>query len=90
MVQRRNTELATSAARSNKLVSSLFPGEIKERILEQQDISTKKQPRGFTRFENEGGMRPLAKVYLETTIMFLDLAGFTSCKFSIFPWSVFH
>ena len=38
-VQRRNRELVKDAVRSDKLVTSLFPGEIKDKILAQQDVS---------------------------------------------------
>lgn len=104
LVQRRNKELATTAARSDKLVSSLFPGEIKDRILEEQDIETKtndtsfKHPMMVTQGRENGDSncagggttRPLAMVYPDTTIMFADLAGFTSWSSTRTPEQVFE
>lgn len=85
MVQRRNKELATSAARSNKLVSSLFPGAIKQKVLEQQD-----EPDRFSRtLSTTGGLSPLAQLYRETTILFMDLVGFTAWSDSRTPDEVF-
>ena len=90
-VQRRNKELATSAARSNKLVSSLFPGEIKDRVLAQQDVTEDFRTKGFTRPQsNLATATPLAKVYPSTTVLFMDLNGFTSWSNERRPEEVFE
>jgi len=39
VIQRRNDELAKTAARSDKLVSSLFPEGIRDQLLEEQELS---------------------------------------------------
>ena len=71
-VKRRNTELVTSAARTDKLVSSLFPSAIKAELLKQQDqrMSSRNLMGGNLdqTIENR-----LAQVYPETTIIFADL-----------------
>ena len=95
LVQRRNKELTQQAVRSDKLVSSLFPGDIKDRILEQQDVSTcgsqrtsflvdSKQKNTSSIMDNQQ-FSPLAKVppfYLET--------GFTQWSATRPPVEVFE
>ncbi|CAB9526088.1 Receptor-type guanylate cyclase gcy [Seminavis robusta] len=90
-VKRRNKELVRTATRTDKLVSSLFPGDIKSKLLEQQD-------RKGSTFWNTGGERNpqsdindrLAQVYPETTIFFADLAGFTKWSSARPPAEVFE
>lgn len=76
VVQKRNKELATHAARSKKLVSTLFPGEIGDQLLEQQDIGSKKTPEDSSDSAlDKTNASPLAKFYPQTTILFADLVG---------------
>ena len=100
MVQRRHRELVSTAARSNKLVSSLFPGDMKDRILEQQDGSESFGSSRGKMFKRKGSFQvanedceepysPLAKLYPETSIMFGDLEGFTKWSSSRTPEQVF-
>lgn len=86
-VRKRNAELSATAAKSNMLVESLFPGEIKDRLLEQQDISgVQKNSRHLRNKKNDfkqednnkitttkiQDSRPLAAVYEDTTVMFVS------------------
>ena len=43
MVTRRNEKLVTNAAQSNALVSSLFPGIFRDRVLDERAEKTKQQ-----------------------------------------------
>ncbi|CAB9507461.1 Receptor-type guanylate cyclase gcy [Seminavis robusta] len=99
LVQRSNKELTKQAARSDRLVSSLFPRGIKEMILEQQDIPTRKQNKTVAASEttdssiassNNQQFSPMAQVYSNTTILFADLAGFTSWSSTRTPAEVFE
>ncbi|CAB9499730.1 Receptor-type guanylate cyclase gcy [Seminavis robusta] len=100
-VQRRNLELAQDAARSDMLVSSLFPSEIKDKLLAQQDVGDGKGnghhkggipdpcDSGIGN-RNEGGFAHLAKAYPHTTVFFGDLVGFTSWSSTHNPEQVFE
>ena len=97
LVQKRNKELAVTAARSDKLVASLFPAEIKEQILKQQDEqkSPKNKNKSLTSVTNDSGSAlfknasPLAKEYPKATILFSDLVGFTKWSSTRTPEPVF-
>ncbi|CAB9497675.1 Receptor-type guanylate cyclase gcy [Seminavis robusta] len=99
IVQRRNLELAQDAARSDKLVSSLFPGEIKDILLAQQDVGDIKGRKGAvpgfsgsSGFMNQPDLTStqLAKAYPHTTVFFGDLAGFTAWSSTRKPEQVFE
>ncbi|CAB9511106.1 Receptor-type guanylate cyclase gcy [Seminavis robusta] len=90
-VKRRNKELSKTAARSDRLVSSLFPGDIKSKVLEQHDDTD----RSFSNPKKEQAdhgvaHNMLAQVYPETTILFADLVGFTKWSSGRTPAEVFE
>ena len=83
-VQRRNNKLIDRAARSNAIVSSMFPGAIRDRLIgnDSSDGITKRNSGGngkrkLKTFLNEGGSgedndtnaKPLADLFLETTVL---------------------
>jgi hypothetical protein len=93
LVDKRNEMLMTRFARSNAIVASLFPKSIKERLLEEMNMnensSSKNAAAGpsdltlsdSTRVEqptNGTVDKPLADLFLDATILFSDLAGFTA------------
>jgi class 3 adenylate cyclase len=103
-VQNRNEKLISSAAKSNAIVSSLFPDNIRERLLGQSDTTTHKNtPYHLKSFLLDGGdskggnvkdgeiksSRPLADLFLETTVMFADICGFTAWSSAREPSLVF-
>ena len=84
-VERRNTKLLHNAARSNAVVTSLFPGNMRDLVLnrEQQDSSKgggrvqrmKSFLHGDSSGDNRDGLvpgdnKPLAELFLHTTVMF--------------------
>eukprot|EP00934_Nitzschia_sp_Nitz4_P000393 Nitzschia sp. Nitz4//scaffold129_size63868//17137//21252//NITZ4_006196-RA/size63868-processed-gene-0.67-mRNA-1//-1//CDS//3329534896//393//frame0 len=103
-VQRRNEKLVKNAARSNAIVASLFPSNIRDRLLNVPqhpavDDNQKKRTGsiGLKQFMS-GGMvaggdltngKPLADLFLECTIMFADIAGFTAWSSTREPSQVF-
>lgn len=89
-VQRRNEQLADNAAKSNKLVASLFPEQIKDKLLEQQKDSNRKMEFLTASQKEHHDASPLAMNYPQTTIMFADLAGFTSWSSTRTPEEVFE
>lgn len=84
-VTRRNENLVSKAAQSNAIVSSLFPESIKNRLIsqqenEQQNRSNLRSKKGNLKaFLNTGEQlltqKPLADLFLETTVLFADIAG---------------
>ena len=78
-VQRRNEKLVASAARSNAIVSSLFPGNIRDKLMSQQGnneaVESGKKTRSLKSYVTSGGKmevaegKPLAGLYLETTVL---------------------
>jgi hypothetical protein len=85
-VQRRNQQLIERAAHSNAIVSSMFPGNIRDQLIgpHAPTSSDKKKGHSLKTFmasshdgTNGGGSvdKPLADLFLETTILFADISG---------------
>jgi class 3 adenylate cyclase len=102
-VHRRNEKLIASAAKSNAIVTSLFPDNIRERLIGQNnDSNNGKSPNHLKSvlldgvdgkaLQANGGsekMKPLADLFLETTVMFADICGFTAWSSVREPSQVF-
>ena len=96
LVQHRNEKIVLNAARSNAIVSSIFPDAIRDRLLQPDEISTKRKGSGLKSYllTGEGDIgntssKPLADLFLETTIMFADISGFTAWSSVRDPTQVF-
>lgn len=73
------------------IVTQLFPGKMRDHVIASQNHSLKNSKKASTRTSiksfvtgesgegelNEEGNRPLAELFLETTILFGDIVGFT-------------
>lgn len=85
LVNRRQNAVMTSATRTNKLVSSLFPEGVQERLLEEvsssseenQNNSSFKRIKVLSKAESKKG-KPIADLFLDTSILFADICGFTA------------
>eukprot|EP00934_Nitzschia_sp_Nitz4_P000116 Nitzschia sp. Nitz4//scaffold136_size62208//9461//13452//NITZ4_006362-RA/size62208-augustus-gene-0.6-mRNA-1//-1//CDS//3329535600//116//frame0 len=99
-VQRRNEALVSNAARSNAIVASLFPSNIRDRLLNVNqpaaDIRRKSGALGLKGFmsgeagaSDDANSRPLADLFLECTVMFADISGFTAWSSMREPSQVF-
>ena len=93
-VQTRNDKVVYSAARSNAIVSSLFPSNVRARLLAEQEEETNIQKngkngtiRGFLSGEVKQDdecenhvykTKPIADLFPETTVLFGDIVGFTA------------
>lgn len=87
-VQRRNTKMVANAARSNAIVSSLFPSNIRDRLIGNQAptdmVATgngEKKLKSFLSKQQANGLldttsKPLADLFLETTVLFADVSIF--------------
>ena len=95
LVQNRNEKIVATAARSNAIVTSIFPDAIRDRLLQQTVATTK--GRHLRSYLSGGGVegagdqsaKPLADLFLETTIMFADISGFTAWSSVRDPSQVF-
>ena len=89
-VQRRNKKLVTNAARSNAIVTSLFPENVRDRLAGQQGKhgeATKEKARTAAGKSYEDV--PIADLFLESTVMFADIVGFTAWSSVREPAQVF-
>jgi class 3 adenylate cyclase len=86
IVQRRNQKLVFNAARSNAIVTSLFPKNIRDRIVAQEENDG-----AIGKNANKTGQKgpPIADLYLESTILFADVVGFTAWSSVREPSQVF-
>ena len=83
------------AARSNAIVSELFPTQIKDRLLADDRSKIKNflvNREGHDEDEDNVNIRkskPIADLFTDTTIMFADLVGFTAWSSTREPAQVF-
>jgi Adenylate and Guanylate cyclase catalytic domain len=105
-VERRQRKVLTSAERSSAIVSSLFPSSVRDRLYEKSAAQTevpesaKGKLQRFLREDNAGSKpsggasaltsSPIAELYPDTTVLFADIAGFTSWSSVRTPTQVFH
>jgi class 3 adenylate cyclase len=90
LVKRRNDMVVSTATRSNAIVSSLFPVEVRDRLMEDQrnratgtrgKYSTGPnvpQSLGSSKAQQLLFTKPIADLFPEVTVMFADICGFTS------------
>ncbi|CAB9500010.1 Receptor-type guanylate cyclase gcy [Seminavis robusta] len=99
-VQRRQKIVYQSAKQSGKLVQSLFPEQVRDRLYEEQEANEKKasgnewlDKRNQTNMDaSVGDTKPnaIANMYPDCTVMFADIAGFTKWASSRTPTEVFE
>mmetsp|Transcript_94 Transcript_94/g.267 ORF Transcript_94/g.267 Transcript_94/m.267 type:complete len:1155 (-) Transcript_94:417-3881(-) len=102
--KKRNTKVVVNAARSNQLLTSLFPNNIRDRLLEPDDSKKARNSKSPFLNNNKGQLRsfldgdyedrreperPIADLFLGTTIMFADVTGFTAWSSEREPSQVF-
>jgi len=97
-VERRNKKLIQNSARTNAIVTQLFPGKIRDQILQEEKLEPKAGTRAHfksvvngntTGMELTEGSKPLAELFLETTVLFADIVGFTAWSSTREPTHVF-
>jgi len=104
-VQSKNRKVTIAAAKASKIVTSLFPDNIRERMYNEQDVRKKSESEGTT-IHDFFPMRstvsecsdddlamyesePIADLFTATTVMFADIAGFTAWSADRDPTQVF-
>lgn len=93
LVQRRQKDLVSTAARQNAIVASIFPKNIQAKLLAEAEEAEKQKrstvgKAGLRNFLNDVAVsvegtekirsKPIADLFPATTIMFADIVGFTA------------
>jgi Adenylate and Guanylate cyclase catalytic domain len=100
-VERRQYRVASSARQSSAIVSSLFPSTVRDQLYETQagDDKVPKRPWGLpidafstaAATANEWDVNSaIAQLYADTTVIFMDIVGFTNWSSSRQPTQVFQ
>ena len=92
-VERRQTKVMLTATQSSAIVNSLFPANVRDRLMEEQNIN-EKDKKSMAVFQALGHeslphSRPIADLFPEATVMFADIAGFTAWSSVREPSQVF-
>jgi class 3 adenylate cyclase len=103
LVQQRQRNLATTAMKQNALVSSLFPKNIKQKLMDEVGEETRRntfgragiktylgdaRPNGDGKVQ-VGFSKPIADLFTDCTVMFADISGFTAWSSAREPSQVF-
>lgn len=91
LVQRRQKVVLRTAVRSTKIVSSLFPETIRDRVYEnaeENETTARNLTESWATGEPDKNL-PIADLFPNTTILFADLKGFTAWSSERQPVEVF-
>jgi class 3 adenylate cyclase len=100
LVEKRQNMILNKAAHSTAIVSSLFPKQVRDRLLQDEQEEDKTNVKMFstgnrlksyladeTTMKNE--KQTIADLFPDATVMFADIAGFTAWSSTRGPESVF-
>jgi CHASE domain len=82
-VQRRQNHVMAATKRTNAIVTSLFPANVRDRILKdmenqvENDFDYYKNLDANNPHQSASNARPIADLYPDATILFADIVGFT-------------
>jgi len=104
MVNRRNEKLIMNAAKSNAIVSSVFPVNIRDKLIGHKHNSlskggsksnlknfiagTSSDRQSLKDYVENDDSEPLADLFLETSVLFANISGFTAWSSSREPVQV--
>lgn len=100
LVERRQKRVLNAAVRSNAIVSSIFPKQVRDRLEKEALLGTTTKLRGFLEADQgvdhddaKGVLRyktkPIADFFSSATIFFADVEGFTAWSSTREPFQVF-
>jgi len=104
LVERRQKKVYSSAVKNNAIVSSLFPKNVRDRLYKNSAAATanntinqnrsdrtKSRLKTFMREDNnvKNADAPIADLFLNCTVLFADISGFTSWSSARSPDQVF-
>ena len=99
LVERRQKIVMRKAAQTNAIVTSLFPENVRDRLMEQAAakmdeknfVSQNRRLKGYLNGGEDAGMgdTPIADLFPHCTVMFADISGFTAWSSTRDPAQVF-
>jgi Adenylate and Guanylate cyclase catalytic domain len=99
LVERRQNIVLNQAVQSSAIVSSLFPQNVADRLMQQKsnsspcNLSNNKRLKSFLSAShndsNDPNDQPIADLFPHTTVLFADIAGFTAWSSTREPSQVF-
>lgn len=94
LVERRQKLVLQKATQSTAIVTSLFPKQVRDRLLEGDGVgmANKTRLKGFLNGddgEHHNTESPIADLFPHCTVLFADIAGFTAWSSSREPAQVF-
>lgn len=95
LVEKRQRLIESTAKQSTEIVGSLFPENVRDRLLQAGDDFLSPNQRlqnylkGNTKTAQPEKMKPIADVFPFTTVMFADIVGFTAWSSTREPSQVF-
>eukprot|EP00980_Cylindrotheca_fusiformis_P003246 scaffold735_cov116-Cylindrotheca_fusiformis.AAC.16 len=87
-VGRRQRKFMARIKRQDQIVSNVFPAAIRDRLYDDEQKGSK-QDNLLDPLGGGAGGAPLADLFLETTVVFADIAGFTAWSSAREPAQVF-
>jgi class 3 adenylate cyclase len=98
LVERRQSIVLRKAAQSNAIVSSLFPKNVRDQMMQENDTgkgggaSQNNRLKSFLKgdsTDDDVGLQPIADLFPHCTVFFADIAGFTAWSSTREPAQVF-
>jgi hypothetical protein len=90
-VRNKFEQLRLKAERSNAIVESMFPEMVRDKILqdEYERFTSAHNSSSGTSKQTKTTRKPLADLFLETTVLYADIVGFTAWSSVREPFQVF-
>jgi class 3 adenylate cyclase len=93
LVERRQRLVLRKAAQSSAIVSSLFPKNVRDRMMQETvDDTQNNRLKSFLKGDSKDedvGLQPIADLFPHCTVLFADISGFTAWSSTREPAQVF-
>ena len=95
LVERRQRFLADQAEKTHLIVAAMFPKVVRDRLFDQNNNKSRSGLQKFVSASGGGGLEkqpqdnPIADLFVNATVMFGDIAGFTAWSSTRQPTDVF-
>jgi hypothetical protein len=102
-VERRQNRVVVTARRSSALLSSLFPATVRDQLYQTQSDDNKVKENTWSlpvpfkgsditneKDKGKNDPSPIAQLYTDTTVIFMDIVGFTHWSSTRQPTAVFQ
>jgi class 3 adenylate cyclase len=94
LVERRQSLVLRKAAQSNAIVSSLFPKNVRDQMMQEKgsEMAQNNRLKSFLKGDSkdeDAGLQPIADLFPHCTVLFADISGFTAWSSTREPAQVF-